>query len=123
MASKYEAVPINDTYKPVDLGRSEEKFQDSRPSLSDSLNSTLLDEEHHNPQAIYREQPGLKWMWLVHAVLLTLSFTMFAASLYTRSSTAKYVQDFSAWCRRTQILKLTCIILSYSEKQHRQLSR
>lgn len=99
MPSKYEAVSSNDKYQSVDLQRSNEKFEDEsqgRRSISESLGSTLLEEERTSPS--YRRQSSGKWIWLVHTVLLLLSFTMFISSAYTRSSTLKHVQDFSAYC-------------------------
>ena len=44
------------------------------------------------------ERPAPKWLWMLHAVLLTSSITLLTLSIMIRSSTLKHVQEFSAWC-------------------------
>jgi hypothetical protein len=38
------------------------------------------------------------WLWLIHAVLLLASLTLFSLAVTVRSSTLKHVRGFSAWC-------------------------
>ncbi|TAQ91306.1 hypothetical protein B7494_g277 [Chlorociboria aeruginascens] len=88
MTSKYHAV------------QSDEKFQEvevfpNRSSTSDSLGSTLLEEEGYACKTEPRRRE--KWFWLGHAVLLSVSFALFASSYYTRLSTLRHVQEFSAY--------------------------
>lgn len=45
-----------------------------------------------------RSRFSVNWMWLVHAVLLTLSFGLFVSAYFTRVSTLTHVQHFSAYC-------------------------
>lgn len=89
MAAKYH--PVGDDEKFHDI-----EFQ-QRSSTSESLGSTLLEDEERpvrlQPQKVFNE----KRMWLGHVVLLSLSFSMFAAAYYTRLSTLRHVQQFSAY--------------------------
>ncbi|KEF53619.1 uncharacterized protein A1O9_10594 [Exophiala aquamarina CBS 119918] len=38
-----------------------------------------------------------QWLWLLHAILLASSLTLFTLSVMVRSSTLQHVQEFSAW--------------------------
>jgi len=91
MASKYQPVEID------------EKFQDvifpTRTSTSESLGSTLLDDEEDSRVADVRSRFSMNWIWLVHAVLLTLSFGLFILAYCTRVSTLTHVRQFSAYCK------------------------
>ncbi|KAL2072858.1 hypothetical protein VTL71DRAFT_12201 [Oculimacula yallundae] len=85
-STKYEAVGLD------------EKFQEPFPgrASTSTSDSTLLDEEdvrHTQP----RQKFTIKWMWLVHAALLSLSFTMFMGAFFTRASTLEHVKKFSAY--------------------------
>jgi len=96
----YKSCPTTDKYQSVELERPAEKFcNDSRNSISDSLNSTLLDPEVDSRLAHLAGRGFLhgKWVWLVHTVLLLLSFTMLVSAICTRTSTLKHVQTFSAY--------------------------
>ena len=90
MTSKYQ--PIDDL----------EKFQDVTPgrtSTSESLGSTLLDEEERGTVEKRPTSSSSRWMWLVQAALLTLSFSMFVGAFYTRASTLTHVKKFSSYCK------------------------
>ena len=92
MGSKYQAVKVVD----------DEKFQEQetfprRSSTSTSGSTLLEDEEDHRVTELKRRSSG-RWIWTLHAALLTLSFTMFVGSYYTRVSTLEYVKKFSAYC-------------------------
>jgi hypothetical protein len=89
MGSKYQPV--------VD----DEKFQEVFPrrSSTSTSDSTLLeDEEDSRRTAEPRRIFGLRWIWLAHTVLLTLSFTMFISAFFTRATTLQHVKQFSAYC-------------------------
>ena len=84
-------------YQPIGA---DEKFHDVFPirtSTSESLGSTLLDEEDSG-NTEPRSRFSINWMWLVHAMLLTLSFGLFISAYFTRVSTLTHVQHFSAYC-------------------------
>ncbi|KAH8815450.1 hypothetical protein F5884DRAFT_178817 [Xylogone sp. PMI_703] len=91
MASKY--VPVQD----------EEKFEEvdfrKRSNSTHSFGSTLLADDYQDADIVEssRWQFSQKWMWLVHVVLLSLSFTMFVSAYYNRLSTLTHVQLFSAY--------------------------
>ena len=91
MTSKYQRVQPDD-----------EKFHDvvppSRSSTSTS-DSTLLEDEEESRLSEPRRRVSSRWLWLGHAALLSLSFSMFAAAYFTPVSTLKHVQHFSAYCR------------------------
>ena len=86
-------------YQPIEV---DEKFQDvvfpTRTSTSESLGSTLLEDEEDSRMTEPRSRFNIKWMWLVHAVLLTLSFGLFVSAYFTRVSTLTHVQHFSSYC-------------------------
>jgi hypothetical protein len=87
MGSKYH--PVGD-----------EKFDDllpERTSTSESLGSTLLEDEDDSHR-LSKSRLSVKWMWLAHVFLLSLSFGLFAAAYFVRGSTLKFVQEFSAYC-------------------------
>jgi hypothetical protein len=89
MPSEYQPVPEED-----------EKYQDvfiaRRPSISTSDSTLLCDEDAKSSEQ--RRRSDSKWMWLVHAVLLSLSFTMFSAAYFKPVSTLEHVRHFSAYC-------------------------
>lgn len=88
MASKYHAV------------QNDEKFTEvfpRRSSTSTSGSTLLEDDEQIIPEP--RSRWASKWMVLVHAVLLSLSFTMFVSALFTKASTLEHVKKFSAYCK------------------------
>lgn len=89
----------------------DEKFHDvvfpTRTSTSESLGSTLLEDEEDSRITEPRSRFNINWMWLVHAVLLTLSFGLFISAYFTRASTLTHVQHFSAYCEsRLFLLRL-----------------
>jgi hypothetical protein len=47
-----------------------------------------------------------KWPWVIHALLLMLSFTFFSLSFVLRTSTLAHVQKFSAWCKELLVLEI-----------------
>jgi len=84
-------------YHPV----GDEKFHDvspTRASLSESFTSTLLEQEDNTRSQEPRRQFCVRWMWLIHVLLLSLSFCLFVSAYFTRVSTLTYVQHYSAWC-------------------------
>jgi len=88
MASKYHPVG------------NDEKFDDifvRRASTSESLGSTLLEDEEDSRLSEPRKTLNTKWIWLGHVVLLSLSFVMFAGAYFTRISTLRHVKQFSAY--------------------------
>ncbi|KAH0841043.1 hypothetical protein FOPE_06432 [Fonsecaea pedrosoi] len=44
-----------------------------------------------------RQFVASNWLWMVHAILLLTSCTLFALSITIRSSTLEHVREFSAW--------------------------
>jgi hypothetical protein len=93
MPSKYEPIKEED-----------EKYEDifvARRSSTSTSNSTLLCEE--DPELSEPRRISISnWMWLVHAVLLSLSFSMFAAAYFKPVSTLEHVRHFSAYCESSQ---------------------
>jgi len=90
MSAKYHSV------------QGDEKFGDAdtfynRSSTSDGFGSTLLEDEDNLRITESRRRFSERWLWLGHAVLLSLSFTMFVMAYLTRISTLGYVQHFSAY--------------------------
>jgi hypothetical protein len=87
MASKYHAV------------QNDEKFTEVFPrrSSTSTSDSTLLEDEEDHREPEPRSRFSGKWMWLVHAVLLLLSFTMFMSAMFTKASTLEHVRKFSAY--------------------------
>ncbi|KAF2667143.1 hypothetical protein BT63DRAFT_427548 [Microthyrium microscopicum] len=88
---------MSQTYQPV--RKEEEKYHDgyrNRTSISSSSDLTLL---HEEVSKISHDSQGFqsRWLWLVHAVLLSLSFTMFTATYFRHISTAEHVRRFSAY--------------------------
>jgi hypothetical protein len=85
-------------YQPI---QDDEKFSDvfiARRSSTSSSDSTLLCEDG-TATSQERKGPHSRWLWLAHAVLLSLSTTMFAASYFRPVSTLEHVQHFSAYCK------------------------
>ena len=90
MPSKYQPVQPED-----------EKFEDVFPpnrSSTSMSDSTLLEDEKDSRLAEPRPIFNSKWLWLVHVVLFSLSFSMFAAAYFKPVSTLTHVQHFSAYC-------------------------
>jgi len=92
-------------YQPV---RDEEKFEAKFPRRSSTSTSdlTLLEEELEN--GADRPAKGIwseKYMWIVHATLLTLSFTMFISAMFTRASTTEFMKKFSAYSPAVDAVK------------------
>ncbi|KAH7418596.1 hypothetical protein BKA64DRAFT_204128 [Cadophora sp. MPI-SDFR-AT-0126] len=87
MSSTYEAV------------RDDEKFQEPFPrrSSTSTSDSTLLEDEEDARLTQPRRKFSIKWMWLIHAALLSMSFTMFVGAFFTRASTLEHVRKFSAY--------------------------
>ncbi|RFU33618.1 hypothetical protein B7463_g2726, partial [Scytalidium lignicola] len=92
MASKYIPVQDEEKLEEVDFRK--------RSNSTHSLGSTLLADEDQDADIMdlsSRWQFSQKWMWLVHVVLLSLSFTLFVSAYYNRLSTLTHVQLFSAY--------------------------
>lgn len=58
----------------------------------------VLGLEHRTYKFSHLGRPSSEWLWLLHAILLTVSITLFTLSVMVRSSTLKHVREFSAWC-------------------------
>jgi hypothetical protein len=95
MGSKYQ--PVQDDEKP------QESF--ARRSSTSTADSTLLEDEEDLRMTRPQSRFGPRWVWVTHVVLLSLSFTMFMTSLFSRASTLEHVERFSAYCEST----LDCI--------------
>jgi len=54
------------------------------------------------PPTLFGSVSG-RWIWLLHAILLVTSLTIFALALNVRSSTLRFVREFSAWCKLSPI--------------------
>lgn len=95
MSVKYQPVPLDDE-KPC------LSAYESSTTLND-LESTLQNDTN-GPRPTDIQWHGLKlasnWVWLIHAVLLLASCTLFALAVTIRSSTLKHVQEFSAYCEK-----------------------
>jgi len=57
------------------------------------------------PPTLFGSASG-RWIWLLHAILLVTSLTLFALALNVRSSTLRFVREFSAWCKSSPIALL-----------------
>jgi len=86
-------------YQPIsDLEKFGSKFHDvspSRSSTSESLGSTLLEDEDR--MNAHPRSMSSRWMLLGHIVLLSLSFAMFVGSFMTRASTLTFVKKYAAY--------------------------
>jgi hypothetical protein len=104
MASKYHAVQDDEKFTEV--------FPGPRRSSTSTSDSTLLedDEDHIIPEP--RSRWTSKWMVLVHAVLLSLSFSMFVSALFMKASTLEHVKKFSAYCKFEQLCDLLPLTVS-----------
>lgn len=89
MASKYHAVQNDEKFTEVFPGR----------SSTSTSGSTLLEDAEDHIISEPRSRWASKWMVLVHAALLSLSFTMFVSALFTKASTLEHVKKFSAYCK------------------------
>jgi len=89
MASKYQPIVADEKFHDVFPGRS---------STSESLGSTLLEDERDSRDTEPHRRFNSRWLWLGHAVLLSLSFVLFMSAYFTRASTLDYVQRYSAYC-------------------------
>jgi hypothetical protein len=104
-------------YQPV---KGDEKFQevlfDARRASTSTSDDTLLEDEEDARLTQPRSRMSGRWMWLVHAVLLSLSFTMFVSSFFQKPSTLQHVKQFSAYCEQNSIFpkatKLTVVSLA-----------
>ena len=88
-------------------------LKEDAPRLSYETSTTLdgldgpddqekgLDSDAELParQATLLGKVSTQWIWLLHAFLLVTSLTLFALAINVRSSTLKYVREFSAWCK------------------------
>jgi hypothetical protein len=88
---------MSSKYQPV---QADEKPQESfaRRSSTSTADSTLLEDEEDLRMTQPHGRFGPRWVWITHAVLLSLSFTMFMTSLFSRASTLEHVERFSAYC-------------------------
>lgn len=87
-------------YQQID--HSDEKFEDVFPPnrTSSSLSeSTLMEDEMDHRLVQPQKRWAGRWMWMVHAALLSLSFTLFVSSWFTRASTLDYMQRYEAYCK------------------------
>lgn len=90
MGSKYQQINHDD-----------EKFEDVFPpnrSSSSMSDSTLLEDEEDRRLTQPKRRWTERWMWLVHAVLLSLSFTMFVSSWFASPTTLDCVTKYAAYC-------------------------
>lgn len=90
MAIKYEALRKVEQF--------DQKFHD-RPASSDSLDRHALVDVDIVGRDNQPRHYTAKWIWLIHAMLLLFSSTLFAGSYYTRLSTLRHVKQFSAYCK------------------------
>src|ERR1700761_3337647 len=88
---------MHSEYQPV--YNEDEKYRDianaNRLSISTSDSTLLYDDV---PEVSKQTKLSSSWIWLVHAFLLSLSFTMFALAYFNPVSTLDCVQRFSAYC-------------------------
>jgi len=85
---------MSKTYRP--LARDEEHSLDGFPEKG-----ARLSESEDN--VVLRTAGGLEkhWMWLVHAILLSLSMTLFALSFCTKTgnpSNPKFLEKIGTYC-------------------------
>jgi len=73
-------------------------------AISDTSSVTLEDpEEFTDPyeithrRSIFEARLASRWLWLVHGLLLTISFSLFILSSIRTASTIEHVRKFSAW--------------------------
>lgn len=98
-------------YQPVDAG-DDEKFHEVFPrrSSTSTSDSTLLEDDTEDSRMLQPKKTS-RWMWIVHALLLSLSFSMFVSSFFTRASTLQHVKQFSAYCK-LPVLQITTVVLT-----------
>ncbi|KIX96926.1 uncharacterized protein Z520_07040 [Fonsecaea multimorphosa CBS 102226] len=59
------------------------------------------------------------WLWMVHAVLLVTSCTLFTLSITIRSSTLKHVRGFSAWSPAESAVEFNSVRYNITTKGNR----
>ena len=102
-------------YQPI---VADEKFHDvfhERSSTSESLGSTLLEQEHDLRDTGIQQRFSSRWMWLGHAVLLSLSVVLFISAYFIRASTLDYVQKYSAYCNWLPPIQERDSVANYSK--------
>ena len=62
--------------------------------LSAALKSEITSSQSFSSPA---RRSSLRWLWLMHAILLSTSLILFTLAATVRSSTLKHVREFSAW--------------------------
>jgi hypothetical protein len=90
MSFKYQSIPLD--------GDSEEKVH------SDTSSITLEGQDDYRDDQIAilaqpttRDKLRSKWLWIIHGILLFLSFSMFVLSHINFTSTLEHVRLYSAW--------------------------
>lgn len=87
MAKSYRSVPLDEEpFLAKEEGVIDEKWAEDRET--DFITERL-------------QRLGPNWVWLCHAILLSLSVTFFALSFCTKTAKAtdaEYTQKYSAWC-------------------------
>jgi hypothetical protein len=92
-------------YKPLPTLKEEEEASRSSyesPTTLDGLDDHEKGVDTHQaspprPPSLLRRASTSPWIWLAHLALLLTSLTVFAWAANVRSSTLKYVRDYSAW--------------------------
>jgi hypothetical protein len=112
MSTKYHRVSLgNRPELEADLSDRKVSFSDEKPEYtpSESSNDTLLNEcdiEDLRQDERQRRAPVTtsRWIWFAHAFLLTTSVSFWLRGmLYAYPSTAKYVEEFSMYCKSIQV--------------------
>ncbi|KIV98731.1 uncharacterized protein PV09_09514 [Verruconis gallopava] len=107
MGFKYQSVPLD--------GESDEKSQSEDSSITlndrDELSSDLKAIPYHRTT---RETLNSRWLWTIHAVLLSISFAMFVLSHVDFTSTLEHVRRFSAWSPADVSVKYSRVQYNFS---------
>lgn len=85
MSPQYRPLPVAE-----ESTESSNDFEKLRDEQSYEVNSRIIE------QSLRR---GGSRIWLIHCVLLLVSFTLFSSAYFTRLSTLRHVKQFSAYCR------------------------
>ena len=86
-------------YRPIDSKSEKEAWsrEEEDPYLSDLMEEIELGRSRGR-RPDYWTWLKSKSIWILHALLLLVSCTMFFCALQVRSSTLEHVRQFSAWC-------------------------
>lgn len=85
-------------YQPLHLGEKPDWDNDGDASLEE-VGQTDEWRQGNQRRELLRRKLASNCIWIVHAILLSVSTWMFLCALNMQSSTLQHVKDYSAWCK------------------------